>query len=567
MTAETDLITRWRKSIEFYETLRYGAAVDAGVAYKNKSLLQLTTEFEAMLGGTVYDGVKQDMFATRGRVAAALKLGAEATFQRHVFDYKEIDAADLVGDTFDVLWPSLFRYFAENSRRVKSRGFVFGVPTADAGNIGDGFVARCNYDAWGHVLESQWPDAKLLRCERDFSLGTNIGEEEFSIRSTTVKGRDRLEEEGSGKVGESNLVGITARSTQQNFGILNPSFTLSTPEGPTADPTDLAGWDSNVTISTTNYEVVAGGYRPSLGNPTPLALRCKATAFILSQTIPNPKFLTDRPYHRHIVIRRKNNADGTAKFRLGRHEITVNLATLTNDVWYVFMPYSTDTDVVDDKLGGWVKNFGEADIALEFERSGGTTGEVDLGEVAIGEFQPFDGSYYAILGGEDAFRIEDEFTFTDAVTAAVEGVNQKWFWRVLGLYLPAIPAKPVGLIAGALAGLGAGNVDNGSHQYAATYVDVNGIESGINNLIAVNVVDKTVNGQVAITGIPVGPANITKRKLYRNVAGSGSAAALKLLATINDNVTTTYNDNTADAGLGATIATVQINGTTLFEDP
>lgn len=56
-------------------------------------------------------------------------------------------------------------------------------------------------------------------------------------------------------------------------------------------------------------------------------------------------------------------------------------------------------------------------------------------------------------------------------------------------------------------------------------------------------------GQVSLTSIPTsGDARVTKRHLYRTTAGG---TLYKRLATINDNVTTTYTDNIADADLGA----------------
>jgi hypothetical protein len=57
----------------------------------------------------------------------------------------------------------------------------------------------------------------------------------------------------------------------------------------------------------------------------------------------------------------------------------------------------------------------------------------------------------------------------------------------------------------------------------------------------------STNNTVPLTGIPVGDANVTSRKLYRRSGGAG----LKLLATIADNTTTTYSDTTANASLGA----------------
>lgn len=60
------------------------------------------------------------------------------------------------------------------------------------------------------------------------------------------------------------------------------------------------------------------------------------------------------------------------------------------------------------------------------------------------------------------------------------------------------------------------------------------------------------NATVPLSAIPLGGGSVTSRKLYRTVAGG---SVYKLLATIADNVTTTYSDTTADASLGATAPT------------
>lgn len=111
----------------------------------------------------------------------------------------------------------------------------------------------------------------------------------------------------------------------------------------------------------------------------------------------------------------------------------------------------------------------------------------------------------------------------------------------------------------ALAGSGAGNVDNGVHRYAVTFVTADGeTELGVVSS-AVTVADKTVNGKVAVSAIPTGGSAVTARKLYRTIAGGSTYL---LLATIADNTTTTYTDNTADSGLGAQAPT-----TNTTEDP
>lgn len=85
----------------------------------------------------------------------------------------------------------------------------------------------------------------------------------------------------------------------------------------------------------------------------------------------------------------------------------------------------------------------------------------------------------------------------------------------------------------------------GAYYYAMTYV-IDGVEiilGTISNTI-------TVSSKSIDLDLPVGIATCTSRKIYRTEAGGST---LKLLTTINDNTTTTYQDNTADGSLGANI--------------
>jgi hypothetical protein len=52
---------------------------------------------------------------------------------------------------------------------------------------------------------------------------------------------------------------------------------------------------------------------------------------------------------------------------------------------------------------------------------------------------------------------------------------------------------------------------------------------------------------VPLSGIPIGPANVTARKIYRESGGAG----YRLVTTIANNTATTYADTTANAALGA----------------
>lgn len=93
-----------------------------------------------------------------------------------------------------------------------------------------------------------------------------------------------------------------------------------------------------------------------------------------------------------------------------------------------------------------------------------------------------------------------------------------------------------------------GNLDNGSYRYSVTFTNQYGETTGSTASLAVVVVDKTVNGKIHITGIPIAPnSEFSDRGLYRQFNGTGSYL---LVTYLGDNTTTDYLDNIPNSGLG-----------------
>jgi len=107
-------------------------------------------------------------------------------------------------------------------------------------------------------------------------------------------------------------------------------------------------------------------------------------------------------------------------------------------------------------------------------------------------------------------------------------------------------AAPIACVA--VLGMGAGNIDNGAHRYSVTYINYDG-ETDLgawSNTITVS--DKTANGKINLSSIPVSSdAKVLQKQIFRTKVGNLNSAFL--LATIANNVTT-YADNTADIDLG-----------------
>lgn len=111
--------------------------------------------------------------------------------------------------------------------------------------------------------------------------------------------------------------------------------------------------------------------------------------------------------------------------------------------------------------------------------------------------------------------------------------------RKAGVTTPGAPTTATGA-AGAL---------TGTYLYVITYVNDRGHE-GNQGTTSASVAP--VAQKVSLTNIPTGPTGTSSRRIYRTVA---SGASFFFVATLADNVTTTYTDNTTDAALGNAIET------------
>lgn len=120
-----------------------------------------------------------------------------------------------------------------------------------------------------------------------------------------------------------------------------------------------------------------------------------------------------------------------------------------------------------------------------------------------------------------------------------------------GAILPAWVLSPGACVAALAAVAAPGNVNDGLHSYAVTFLTAYGETDGGYPSNQVTVANHLVNGQVELTAIPVGPTGTTARKIYRTVAGDTGSRLL--VGTLAGNVATTFTDNVADGALGATV--------------
>jgi len=99
-----------------------------------------------------------------------------------------------------------------------------------------------------------------------------------------------------------------------------------------------------------------------------------------------------------------------------------------------------------------------------------------------------------------------------------------------------------------LAGLGAGNLGNGTYTYRVAFVTTSG-ESATNNSNTLTVLDNATDGQISLT-IPVSTdRRVIARHIYRTVSGAPAGGFKFFLTRIDNNTDTTYIDNIPDSSL------------------
>lgn len=127
-----------------------------------------------------------------------------------------------------------------------------------------------------------------------------------------------------------------------------------------------------------------------------------------------------------------------------------------------------------------------------------------------------------------------------------------------------IPAAPVA----ALAGLGAGNVNDGTHSYKVTYTSSAGesLPSPVSNTVTTTAGDGQVNVTLPLIGTTPLSAGYgaTGWEVYRTIAGAAVTGPWNLVATVLAADPNPYLDNIADGALGAAAPTVSTASSGVF---
>lgn len=316
----------------------------------------------------------------------------------------------------------LHRHYADNALSVESRVFTFGSPAALTANIGNGLLHRLTTDAYSEPIEAQVADGKIAECIADEHSGSREHEEEFEIRADVAE-KDIIKIVGSGRVGR--LKGISARTSTRWIG--NPSFDLGTSASTVTDWAIETGAFSSTSKSSTIYRDFAGA---STSYSLELSDNIK---FSQNFNVRNAQFNPAIPYYIQVAVQRTASLTGTFTLTFGNVSASVDVSTLSNGSWSILR--------IAVGANNWHRQFNKEDPKVILELSSASTaGTLLVDDISMGELSPFDGSWYALVGGATPFLRHDQFTWEDSEVGAK---IQRWLHRLYGLYLPSATGSAV----------------------------------------------------------------------------------------------------------------------------
>jgi hypothetical protein len=421
---------------------------------------------------------------------------------------------------------------------VNSRNLTRGSPSAGGSNVGTGTLYRLNVDRFGYPLEGGFAETVTYLCTADNQTGTLPGQEQFTVSGQPF--RDALTwfapGYGSGLALPAGVSGVTGDTTTAL--IQNPSFSQAS--GTNFTSLVLNGWTQTSGLATALGLDTTNFYRAcALEGATPASLEAQSSFAITQQIAPNNTAgqLALTAYLSRLAW------DGSLGTWSGSMTVAVGSkswsASSGASGWQVLLP------TLDKNL--WAQNFEQAGLAVTITvtiASGTWRGD----DFCWSPFTNVGGSLVWAGGGRTNWIVNDTFAVVDSEPSP-PSKTQNWLRLSFPqFFLPSavLPAAPVTAATLATGSSGA-TVTAGAHVGYVTFVNATA-ESALGPASAIYVSDGAHH--IAWSSIPTGPGGTTKRGLYRTKANSvGVAGTPYLVAYINDNSTTTFDDSVADASL------------------
>lgn len=370
------------------------------------------------------DAVTTSLYALRGRLNGALTDGG-AVVAAFMIDMGK--ALNLSATELFALLEELRVYYSENSRKVSSRRWSRGTPSAAGGNTGSGTINRLTKDEYGFDIETGFAEAIEAEVTLDVGEGSLKHEEVLTFKGSSPD-RDAIKITGTG-ISPTKPTCISARESMDV--VANCSFDVYQGASAAA-PDSITNWTpgsdiANFGIDTTKY------YRDYEGATAPSSLKILDDDELTQAfTVRRHKFTASVPYYMQVAVNRDSSGfDGNFTFEAGNSSVVVAGGSLAANSWEIVR--------VALGTGNWYKNFNETAAAFKVKVDSRSTGHILVDDLLVAPFRKVKGTWYAPVGGATKFLYRDSFTWTDSEGSGgvVTGIIN-WFLNFFfGVYLPA----------------------------------------------------------------------------------------------------------------------------------
>ncbi len=409
---EAEVRIMLQKAVDFLNELR----VDAGDSASD--YLELIETFTKNLSTDFLSQIASGIDSFRSGIVGAQD-SASGILTPIFLEFARI--SDIPESDISSIFVRLRQDWVDRSITIKTRGFSFGTPVADGGNVGDGIIHRLNTDKDGFNKENQNADAKIATVTSDANSGSLQHAESVEFRGQEAE-PDTILIAGSGLV---ETIGALTGLDTESF-ILNPSFTDTTGASGVGLLTAIGSWTASGGDLLLNFEFESKEFYRALGNEVdPRALRITGNTTLSQSFVDGASFNPSTPYYIQIAYNVDNITSGTLKLKFGAVSATADLSVGSG--WKVLR-----IAIGDDN---WFQKFNKTDPFIEISTTALVGSHVLIDDVVVGAYTNFNGSWYAVVGGRTAFLNDDEFTWAD--TIATEGKIGHQIFRRFNEYLPS----------------------------------------------------------------------------------------------------------------------------------
>lgn len=340
-------------------------------------------------------------------------------------------------------WEALQDYFIDESKSVDTRGITVGTVTTSG--TGNPTVRVLRRDRNNSLLEGVWPetvDVKTLAAQPT----TRSGQEQLEL--STARQIDVFSLDNSEDSGDGARIGYTLLNSDNEW-LQSSSFDWNGSIQIAGALASLGAWEDSDGTNLAKLAVVDDGVIQSVreqdraravsGAPTKQCIEIDDAEGDLTGIFQRLRGIqTPQPYDYGVWIKRRSSATGDFILTVGSKTYTVDISTLTNDVWTFVGPEYNATPANDTQQYHWPQNFQTDDTQFKIETDSLATGALRIDRAFFRPMQPLNGLWFSFLGGTTPIAR----SYTAAIPLTLAGsdtIIQRWVHMLYGpfYYLPS----------------------------------------------------------------------------------------------------------------------------------